>query len=541
MSSVSANAFSVVQVGVVRLPNYELLPTALLKGLEDAASAVLTSNSVAGDLFNMSRATIVPTTAVAPDAIILVPLFAMDGAAVMDSCSLAAGPMLYIRLDGPPQPRAIFGTCIAYSEGAGDREVELGALVQFPPPPHLLVAKPSLGHLIDAVTGIASDNPRTGEDRVPKRVCIRQLEEDGELLTDSKSDNSVEKGMSKYILDLDGNKHATRNKSDIAQREKDLAFAFRSIDSDRWEYVMGTDYLLQPGEYKTTIAQQGRLRADHRHKAFSSCGYFDRIQGLEFPQKTDMIKLLITGQIMVEGGVATLTLEDFSDSEILSTCTAVCPEQNRPLVVTLKNIQTALQVYLSAAFEGVFDSFIADLEGVERPMELVSADFLKYSVEETLRKFFRAISTERKSNVYLQFSVSNPEECALYISHFFDNLSMELSNHQRRAVEEEYYRMQIIRERRILEKFTTPTRSPTPRLLSSPEPKASVKTCAGHLGHQLKATYADGRLYKCAFGKGCKFKHVGKTGKTPLELLNLISVLPAIAKEDLTRAVKKTA
>ena len=45
------------------------------------------------------------------------------------------------------------------------------------------------------------------------------------------------------------------------------------------------------------------------------------------------------------------------------------------MVVVLKNIQTAFQVFLSKDFEGVFDDFIFDLEGAERPLELVASDF----------------------------------------------------------------------------------------------------------------------------------------------------------------------
>ena len=140
MSSVSTS--SVNSAGVIRIPNYELLPTSFLKGLEDAALATSVATNVSGDLFNMSRADILPLTEVAEDAVILIPLFTTENSVVMNSTILAEGPMVYIRLDGPPQPRAIFGTCVAYSEDADIREVAVGAKVQFPPPPRLLVGKP---------------------------------------------------------------------------------------------------------------------------------------------------------------------------------------------------------------------------------------------------------------------------------------------------------------------------------------------------------------------------------------------------------------
>ena len=200
--------------------------------------------------------------------------------------------------------------------------------------------------------------------------------------------------MTKYILDLDGCKHSTRNKTDIAQREKELGFPFRAIDKGRWEYVMGTDFLLQVAEYRVTIMQQGILQAEHRHKAFTSCSFFDRIQGLLFLQKHSQIELLLTGQVFVEGEVPTLTLEDFVDGDKLLTGMDVCAEQNRPMVFALKNLQMTLQVYQSSEFEVCFNPFIALLEGVKRPIELVATDFLKYSIKEHLRKFFRIVSSE---------------------------------------------------------------------------------------------------------------------------------------------------
>lgn len=516
--------------GEVRFPVYQLLPTALLKGLEDASVAVLTSTDVAGDLFNCSRATKVPLLDILPDAIIMVPLFSME-----DSSALAIGSMIYIRLDYQPQPRAVFGSCLAYSEGAGDREVEVGARVQFPPPANFLVAKPFLVDLIDSMSGTAIDNLRNGDELITKRCCVRLPEGRGEQ-AGCDYEAPIEKGMTKYILDLDGCKHTTRNKSDIAKREKDLGFSFRVIDRERWEYVMGTDFLLQAAEYRVTILQQGRLRAEHRHKAFTSCGFFDRIQGLDFLQKQGKIELLLTGQILVEGEVPTLILEDFVDGDRMSTGMVVCAEQNRPMVMVLKNLQLTLQVYFSSEFEGCFDSFIALLEGVTRPMELVAADFLKYSIEENLRKFFRIVSSERAFTTTEGAQLTNPRECATYLYTLFEQLSDELSDHQHRAVEEEYFRMRLVREARIAKKSPRTPPKTVERIKESP-----LRPCAGHLGKQLKALFPDGRPYKCDYGKACKFRHVNKSGKTPPEILELIAQLPSAAQEDLRKMTKKAA
>ena len=361
----------------------------------------------------MSRALKLPIEQVAENAVIFIPLFTTEDSVAMNSDSLANGPILKVKLDGPPQPRAVFGTIAAYSESADNRELDIGSKIRFPPPTHLLVAMASLLCLVDEVLGTAVDNPRMGESRPVKRLRTRLLEDVGEL-----SEGRDDKGTSKYILDLDGVKHTTRNKSDISQREKDLGFIFRMADKERWEYIMGTDFTLQVGIYKW-VFQQARLRDNKRHDSFISCGHLDRIQDLEFVHRSDRLKLLLTGQIMVEGGTAILTLDDFVNGESLSSCIDVCPAQNRPMVLVLKNIQTAFQVFLSPIFEGVFDPFILDLEGSKRPTELVAADFLRYSVEECVRKFCRAVSSERSYLGILMYDGREPWECTGYLASLF--------------------------------------------------------------------------------------------------------------------------
>ena len=74
--------------------------------------------------------------------------------------------------------------------------------------------------------------------------------------------------------------------------------------------------------------QQARLRVNRRHEDFISCGYLDRVQDLDFMHTSERLKLLLTGQILVEGGQATLTLDDFANGEILSRCKDVCLSQN---------------------------------------------------------------------------------------------------------------------------------------------------------------------------------------------------------------------
>ena len=83
--------------------------------------------------------------------------------------------------------------------------------------------------------------------------------------------------MFKFIIKLEGVKHPTRNKSDLGIQKKDLRFLFRALDTERWVFAMGADFLLQSEEYSCMITEQGRTRCDQRNSAFESCGLLDRI------------------------------------------------------------------------------------------------------------------------------------------------------------------------------------------------------------------------------------------------------------------------
>ena len=209
---------------------------------------------------------------------------------------------------------------------------------------------------------------------------------------------------------------------------------------------------------------------------------------------------------------------------------------------SLKNLQVAMEVFLSNEYSGIFNDFIIELEGVHHPLELVAADFLKYSVEEALRKFFRAVSSERASTTLEETPLTNPIEWAAFLEYLFQELAVGLADHRHRATEEEYFRMRIVRETRIAQR-NTPSNKPKTKKESPAAKKGETPSrhCAGHLGKQLKALYADGRPYKCFYGKACKFQHASKVGKTNEQLLKIIAQLPPTAQEDLQTAVRKTA
>lgn len=136
------------------------------------------SSTIAGDLFYMSWAEKRPLVDISAEAVILVPLFITTDTNVMNATTLADCPMMYMRLDGPPQPRGMFGTCIAYSEVTDQRDVAIGSKVQFPPVPYLLVAKPALLELFE---DDSANFPSFSKARPMKRSRARLLEDGGSM------------------------------------------------------------------------------------------------------------------------------------------------------------------------------------------------------------------------------------------------------------------------------------------------------------------------------------------------------------------------
>jgi hypothetical protein len=199
MSSNSASNASTV--ADIILPDYNLLPATMLKGLEDAAQSTSTSSDISGDFFNSNRATKEPIANLRANDVIMVTLFVTENAVPMDSTALAQGPLLYLKITGNPQTRVIFATCLAYSQGTVQREIVVGSLVYFTPPDHILVANTNMLDFIETSTGTASDEPRTGVERANKRFCTRMQAGKGEQPA---YETSIDKGMSKVMFDLDG-------------------------------------------------------------------------------------------------------------------------------------------------------------------------------------------------------------------------------------------------------------------------------------------------------------------------------------------------
>jgi hypothetical protein len=194
-------------------------------------------------------------------------------------------------------------------------------------------------------------------------------------------DDAEEKQKGSYLLDLDGVKHFTRNKTDLALRKREHQFAFLAMDTKRRDFATSTDYILQTEAYRSMINEQGDTPTGDRHAAFESCGILGRVPLLIFQNK-EKLKSLITGFVLVECTTApTLSLDDFvfgGPGDRISSRSIACPLSNIGPTQALKNFQFVMQIVFSDDFAKCLDEFIDRLEGVKRPMDAVAVDFLRY-------------------------------------------------------------------------------------------------------------------------------------------------------------------
>lgn len=275
----------------------------------------------------------------------------------------------------------------------------------------------------------------------------------------------------------------------------------------------------------------------------------------------EKLKCLLTGYVLIEcSSDPTLTLDDFAINERISNKATACPSNNAGLVAAIKNFQVVMQIVFSDAFATSLEVFIDHLEGVKRPMEVVPADFLRYSVELTLRKFFRIVRTV-KGSALSDCSVKTPEQCAALMSSLFVRLAADLSDSATMLGMESYYRVRTLRKRELdvlSVNFVTPAKSgrqnlekqsvkfspATPIILQSQtsvtEEKSSLpsKPCSGHLGSQLAAVRKDGRPYACSHGKECTYRHISVAGKSNQKLLDIVASMPVPVRADLKKAIE---
>lgn len=444
---------------------------------------------------------------------------------------LSKTPLMFCKVQGTPGARSTFGICSEYSEGYGPRPLVVGALIRFPTPDFFLVVK---GVLLDATSTTVAI---LGEKRPHQELSVdggNQLE----LMPG-------EKNLA-YIYDLDGVGHPTRSKKDITQRAADLYFGFRVVEKERWTHLMGMNLELQPTDYLRMIEEQARTRSSAREAAFASCGMVSRIRDLRFSENQKQLKFLLTGAI-ITGGDDCLSLHDF-ESKGFPIATGRLPDvrSNENLATTLRNLEAVMVVFYSSAFLGVFAEILGHIEGFARPLELVSADFLKHSVETELSKFFRVTRSQIHS-YDTTMRMSSPKLCALNLTSFINNLVKDLSNDIERARNEEYFLLNLrIEESSSKSTAKYSTRQSTASSLSASSTTATAAAatemplCGSHIGALLKATHSrTNTVFVCKAGDSCKFQHVAIDGKSKKEIIGMIATLPPVMRAALMTAAKK--
>jgi hypothetical protein len=75
---------------------------------------------------------------------------------------------------------------------------------------------------------------------------------------------------------------------------------------------------------------------------------------------------------------------------------------------------------ISKCLEDCLEVFIDNLEGIYRPMELVSADFINHMVEITIRRFFRVVRSVKTSAT--QESLATPQKCTDSLTSSFNKI-----------------------------------------------------------------------------------------------------------------------
>ena len=161
-----------------------------------------------------------------------------------------------------------------------------------------------------------------------------------------------------------------------------------------------------------------------------------------------------------------------------------------------------LQTCFSDIFGKALESFVDKLEGVCRPLELVPADFLKHSVELSLKRFFREVSTVRGSDLQAGLSLKTPEQCAVFLTGLFDKLALDLSDYPVMVMRDAYFRLRSrpsassALEKAPAKKEGSGTKAERPATAavtpSSNKKAVSSRPCVGHLAKELGAVQQEG-------------------------------------------------
>ena len=516
-------------VGTLALPLYAPLIGSLLMGIETASEAVADS-SAAADQFTMTMADRVPAMEVTDGASIFVPLdqpiIGEANFTFLCDCRFAI-----LRFRGRPGLHSTFAEIIGYSAGDFDRPLALGSLVTFATAVNLFVAK---GDLLKAIQSPDTEKESGPELKKQKTGTSGQQSGVGVL----PSATTTGEKIPLHITDLEGVVRLTRNKTDLHSREKDLRFGFRAVDSQRWVHLMGGDWCLQPIEYARMVTEQSQTRSVNRDPAFSSCGLLARVEELIFINNSDKVKAFLSGNICTGAG-ASVEMDDFT-VHLICTLSKVDISRNRNLIGAIKNLGLLMEVYLSSQYKGVFSSFIEHLEGSDQPFELVSAGYLKYSIELVLRNFFRTVRS--KKSVDPPFvAIASPNECAIYMTDLFHGLFIHLSDHGERKLGEE--RVALSKERAkviaIVDKCPQPDKV-VARKAAAVKPAVGKKSrCFNFFGQSINAIHAKTKKPYLCDNVECVHSHQPVKGKTKTELISIADAMPYHSKADCRAAIEK--
>lgn len=321
------------------------------------------------------------------------------------------------------------------------------------------------------------------------------------------------------IVDLEGGMHPTRLKKNLAERERDLGVMFRVSARERWPHIMGTEYVLQVEEYARVINEQCTFRHSERDLGFETCGLLDRIWNLNFSEDMSLLKKLLTGDFGGPSGDA-LDMQKFAGrSTKIPVEPTPCPQQNRALVVAMKNMELVLEVFYGSAFKGTTAFFIDKLEGLERPMELASSAFLLHSLEVVLSRYFRALRMATTAANAATRDISSPASCAARLTTVLKDFISTVDTQEKLSEAMARYQLRDYRGKpsNTVKAAVLPVKKEVKfaSAVTSVSPSGTKQPCGEHFAGQLKAQDPrTSRTFACQYGDACRYQHDDITGWT---------------------------
>ena len=149
-----------------QIPTHQLLPQLSVNALVAMAQCGSVSSDEAGEYFAMAIALKVPAAQVPNGSLIIIPLVPPLRGSEADMSYLASVPLMFLKLDGLPQPISTYGQCFALSEGADDFDIPNGSLFKFPSLSHYVLARPPVVarlHLSPQTSGSETTSSTTGD------------------------------------------------------------------------------------------------------------------------------------------------------------------------------------------------------------------------------------------------------------------------------------------------------------------------------------------------------------------------------------------